>query len=706
MLPPPPGTFVDREELIQHVGDFAVSQGYVVTIKQSKRDRVVVLGCDRGGVYRNRRKPVDESSAESLRRRKTGSRLTNCPFEAVGKKDDGLWILSIKNGTHNHEPLKDLSEHPSARRFTEREVLLIKEMTEAGLKPRQILKRLRQSNPELLSTPKHVYNVKAKLRQGNVTVRNFKSLRQQKTAVRNNYQSVMDPSWRQRNPPRVPNLIGGRFVDSQSFTSIDVLNPATQLIVSQVPLSTNEEFRAAVFAAKRAFPSWRNTPVTNRQRIMFKFQELIRRDMDKLAMEITSEHGKTLTDAYNDVLRGLEIVEHACGVATLQIGEFVSNISNGVDAYSIREPLGVCAGICSFDFPAMTPLWMFPIAVTCGNSFILKPSEKVPGAAMILAELVVEAGLPNGVLNIVHGTDDIINAICDDDGVKAISYVGPNSAADIYSRASAKGKRIQCNIGAKNHAVVMPDASIDATLSALVAAGFGGAGQKCMALTTVVFVGGITPWEDKLVEHAKAIKVNAGTEPNADLGPVISKQEMERICRLIQVDIESGAKLLLDGRNILVPGYENGNFIGPTILSNVTVNMECYKEDVLGPVLLCMQAESIDEAIEIVNQNRHGNGASIFTTSAVAARTFQTEIAVGQVGINVPISVQPPVTLFSSSKPCFAGDLNFDGKGGIHFYTQIKTVTQRWKDLLSNDGTSSQLPTSNSIGESLQLPSS
>ncbi|KAH9657455.1 methylmalonate-semialdehyde dehydrogenase (acylating) [Citrus sinensis] len=701
MLPPPPGTFVDREELIQHVGDFAVSQGYVVTIKQSKRDRVVVLGCDRGGVYRNRRKPVDESSAESLRRRKTGSRLTNCPFEAVGKKDDGLWKLSIKNGAHNHEPLKDLSEHPSARRFTEREVLLIKEMTEAGLKPRQILKRLRQSNPELLSTPKHVYNVKAKLRQGNVTVRNFKSLRPQKTAVRNNYQSVMEPSWRQRNPPRVPNLIGGRFVDSKSLTSIDVVNPATQLIVSQVPLSTNEEVRAAVFAAKRAFSSWRNTPATNRQRIMFKFQELIRRDMDKLAMEITSEHGKTLTDAYNDVLRGLEIVEHACGVATLQIGEFVSNISNGVDTYSIREPLGVCAGICSFDFPAMTPLWMFPIAVTCGNTFILKPSEKVPGAAVILAELAVEAGLPNGVLNIVHGTDDIINAICDDDDVKAIALVGPNSdVADIYSRASAKGKRIQCNIGAKNHAVVMPDASIDATLSALVAAGFGGAGQKCMALTTVVYVGGITPWEDKLVEHAKAIKVNAGTESNADLGPVISKQ---------------------------VPGYENGNFIGPTILSDVTVNMECYKEDVFGPVLLCMQvlplisfsvgslisklvfvvklhifvsqAESIDEAIEIVNRNRHGSGASIFTTSAVAARKFQIEIAVGQVGINVPISVQPPFTLFTSSKPCFAGDLNCDGKGGIHFYTQIKTVTQQWKDLPGNVET----PTSNSNGESLQL---
>ncbi|KAG2704945.1 hypothetical protein I3843_05G028800 [Carya illinoinensis] len=590
MLPPSPGTFVDREELIQHVGDFAVSQGYVVTIKQSKRDRVVVLGCDRGGVYRNRRKSADESSAECTRRRKTGTRLTNCPFEAVGKKDDGLWVLTIKNGTHNHEPIKDISEHPSARRFTEREILLIKEMTEAGLKPRQILKRLRQSNPDLLSTPKHVYNVKAKLRQGNMTVRNFKSLGPQKSAVRNNYLAVTKPSWRQRDPPRVPNLIGGRFVDSQSFTSIDVLNPATQQVVSQVPVTTIEEFKAAVFAAKRAFPLWQNTPIVTRQRIMFKFQELIRRDIDKLARIITAEHGKTLKDAYGDVLRGLEEVEHACGLATLQIGEFVSNVSNGTDSYSIREPLGVCAGICPFDFPAMIPLWMFPISVTCGNTFILKPSEKDPGAAVMLAELAVEAGLPNGVLNIVHGTNDIVNAICDDDDIKAVSFVGPNAAgAYVYARASAKGKRIQSNVGAKNHAVVMPDASVEATLNALVAAGFGAAGQKCVALSTVVFVGGLNPWEDKLVEHAKAINVNEGTESDADLGPVISKQAKEQICRLVQAGVDTGAKLVLDGRNIVVPGYEHGNFIGPTILSNVTINMECYKEEFFGPVLLCMR---------------------------------------------------------------------------------------------------------------------
>ncbi|XP_024031728.1 methylmalonate-semialdehyde dehydrogenase [acylating], mitochondrial [Morus notabilis] len=695
MLPPPPGTFVDREELIQHVGEFAVSQGYVVTIKQSKRDRVVVLGCDRGGVYRNRRKTVDESSAEHTRKRKTGSRLTNCPFEAVGKKDDGLWVLTIRNGTHNHEPLSDISEHPSARRFTEREVLLIKEMTDAGLRPRQILKRLRQSNPDLLSTPKHVYNVKAKIRQGNVTVRNFKSLRPQKSAVSNDY-PASNPSSRQRDPLRVPNLIGGRFVDSQSFASIDVINPATQHIVSHVPLTTSEEFKAAVFSAKRAFTPWRNTPIMNRQRIMFKFQELIRRDIDKLAMCITTEHGKALKDAYGDILRGLEVVEHACGMATLQMGEFVSNITNGIDTYSTREPLGVCAGICPFEFPAMIPLWMFPVAVTCGNTFVLKPSEKDPGVSLMLAELAIEAGLPNGVLNIVHGTNDIVNAICDDDNIRAISFVGPSrDGAYIYSRASAKGKRIQSNVGAKNHAVVMHDASMDATLNALVAAGFGAAGQKCTSISVIVFVGGINPWADKLVERAKALKVNAGTETDVDLGPVISKQAKEQICRLIQTSIESGAKLLLDGRNIVVPQYEHGNFIGPTILSDITVNMECYREELLGPVLLCMQVASIEEAIHIVNRNEYGIGASIFTTSGIAARKFQAEVEVGQVGINVPISVPLPLSSFTSSRPSFAADHNFDGKAGIQFYTQVKTVTQQWKDLLGSDG-----------GASVALPSS
>nr|ADN34267.1 methylmalonate-semialdehyde dehydrogenase [Cucumis melo subsp. melo] len=480
------------------------------------------------------------------------------------------------------------------------------------------------------------------------------------------------------NPPRVPNLIGGTFVDSQSSAFIDVINPATQEVVSQVPLTTKDEFKAAVSAAKQAFPAWRNTPVTTRQRIMFKLQELISRDIDKLALNITTEQGKTLKDAHGDVFRGLEVVEHACGMASLQMGEYVSNVSHGIDTYSIREPLGVCAGICPFNFPAMIPLWMFPIAVTCGNTFVLKPSEKDPGASIILAELAMEAGLPNGVLNVVHGTNDVVNAICDDEDIKAISFVGSNIS----------------NMGAKNHAIVLPDAGIDATLNALVAAGFGAAGQRCMALSTVVFVGDSKLWEDKLVERAKALKVNSGTEPDADLGPVISKQAKDRIHRLVQSGIDSGARLLLDGRNIVVPGYEHGNFIGPTILTDVTPDMECYKEEIFGPVLLCMQAESLEDAISIVNGNRYGNGASIFTTSGIAARKFQTDIEAGQVGINVPIPVPLPFFSFTGSKASFAGDLNFYGKAGVNFFTQIKTVTQQWKDSTGGSAINLAMPTS------------
>ncbi|KAK7319511.1 hypothetical protein RJT34_04232 [Clitoria ternatea] len=527
-------------------------------------------------------------------------------------------------------------------------------------------------------------------------VRKLNFLKRQISALGSSHLSTAaEPFSSNGNPPRVPNLIGGSFVESKSLTFIDVINPATQEVVSQVPLTTDEEFKDAVSAAKKAFPSWRNTPITTRQRVMLKLQELIRRDTDKLALNVTIEQGKTLKDAQGDVFRGLEVVEHACGMATLQMGEYVSNVSHGVDTYSVKEPLGVCAGICPFNFPAMIPLWMFPMAVTCGNTFVLKPSEKDPGASIMLAELALEAGLPEGVLNIVHGTHDIVNAICDDDDIKAVSFVGSNVAGmHIYSRAAAKGKRIQSNMGAKNHAIVMPDANVDATINALVAAGFGAAGQRCMALSTVIFVGGSKPWEAKLRERAEALKVNAGTEPDTDLGPVISKQAKERIHRLVQSGVESGARLLLDGRNIVVPGYEAGNFIGPTILSDITADMECYKEEIFGPVLLFMEADSLEEAINIINKNKYGNGASIFTTSGVAARKFQSEIEAGQVGINVPIPVPLPFFSFTGNKASFAGDLNFYGKAGVNFYTQIKTVTQQWKDSSGGSKINMAMPTS------------
>ncbi|TKY58739.1 Methylmalonate-semialdehyde dehydrogenase of acylating [Spatholobus suberectus] len=476
---------------------------------------------------------------------------------------------------------------------------------------------------------------------------------------------------------KVPNFIGGKFVDSQGSVIIDVINPATQEVVSQVHLTTYEEFKTAVSAATQAFPSWKNTPITTRQRIMFKLQELICRDIDKLAMNITIEQGKTLKGAKRDVLHGLEVVEHACGMANLQMGEFVPNAYNGIDTYCIREPLGVCAGICPFNFPATIPLWMFPIAVTCGNTYILKPCEENPGASMILAVLAKEACLPDGVLNIVHGTNDIVNYICDDEDIKAVSFVGPITAG-IYATAAARGKRVQSNAGGINHVLLMPDARLDATLDALVPAGFGAAGERCMTLSIAVFVGGSMQWEEKLVQRAKLLKVNAGTDPTADIGPVISKEEKERICRLVQSSVENGARLLLDGRDIVIPGYQSGNFVGPTILCDVTTSMECYKEEIFGPVLLCMQADNLDEAISIINKNRYGNGASIFTTSGIAARRFQNEIEAGLVGINVPVPIPLP---FSSngSKASFAGD-SFCGKAGVQFYTQIKTMAQQWKD--------------------------
>ncbi|CAM8977225.1 unnamed protein product [Rhodiola kirilowii] len=681
MLPPPPGSFADREELIQHAGDYAVAQGYVVTIKQSKKDKVVVLGCDRGGVYRDRRKPIDESSAEQARKRKSGSRLTNCPFELVGKKEDDVWVLTVKNGLHNHEPIRDISEHPAARRFSENEVILIKEMTDAGLKPRQIIKRLKQSNPEILSTSKNVYNVKAKFRKGSLTVRNYKSLRLPKSdAINSQTSSIIEPSWKQRNPPRVPNLIGGSFVDSQSFVSIDVNNPATQHVVSQVPLTTIEELRAAVFAAKRAFPLWRDTPASTRRHIMLKLLDLIRRDIDKLALSISTEHGKILKEAYGEVQRGIEAIEHICGLATLQMGEFTSNVSNGVDTFSIRTPLGVCAGVCSFNFPAMVPLWMFPIAVVCGNTFILKPSEKTPGASIIMAELAAEAGLPHGVLNVVHGTNDIINSMCDDDDIKTISYIGSKTdGMYVYARASARGKRVQMNVGAKNVAVVMPDASFYATLNAIVSAAFGAAGQKCVALSAVIFVGCSAEWENNLVERVQALKVNAGTEPDAELGPVITKQVKAQICDLIQISVDNGAILLLDGRHTVVPGYEHGNFLSPTIL-DISSNMTCYKDEILGPVLLCIQAGSLEQAIHFINADRSGSGASIFTASGLAARKFQTEVEATQVGINVTLPSTLPNFSVTGPQESFAGDQTFYGKAGVGFYTQVKTVTQQWRD--------------------------
>lgn len=374
-------------------------------------------------------------------------------------------------------------------------------------------------------------------------------------------------------------------------------------------------------------------------------------------------------------------MEHACSITTLQMGELVEGVTTDMDTYSIRQPLGVCAGITPFNFPAMIPLWMFPLAVTCGNTFVLKPSERDPGATMLLMRLCEEAGIPPGVVNVVHGGKSTVDFICQNPAIKAISFVGSDMVGKyVYEQGTIHGKRVQSNMGAKNHGVVMADANKNATLNALVGAAFGAAGQRCMALSTAIFVGEAKDWIPDLVERTKKLKVARGTESDADLGPVVTPEAKKRIESLIQSGVDQGAKLVLDGRGLKLSGAcAAGNFLGPTILDDVRPDMECYKEEIFGPVLICLQVPTLDEAIELINSNPYGNGTAIFTNSGPTARKFQSEIDVGQVGINVPIPVPLPMFSFTGSRASIMGDLNFYGKTGVQFYTQIKTITALWR---------------------------
>lgn len=479
---------------------------------------------------------------------------------------------------------------------------------------------------------------------------------------------------------QVPNFLDGKAVVSSSSTWLDVHDPATNDVVARVPQSTPEEMRQAAESAQRAFKSWRKVPVTARQRIMFKYADLIREHTDELAQIITKEQGKTIADAKGDVFRGLEVVENCCNIAAVQTGEMSEQVAADVDSYFVRQPLGVCAGICPFNFPAMIPLWMFPVAITCGNTFILKPSERVPLTAMRLVELAMEAGVPEGVVNVIHGTHDAVNFICDAQEVRAVSFVGGNAAGQhIHARATANGKRVQANMGAKNHGVILPDADKESVLNKLTGAAFGAAGQRCMALSTAIFVGETEAWLKELVEKAKHLKLGPGTDPKADIGPVISPAAKDRIEGLIASGEKEGAKVMLDGRNTSVDGYPNGNFVGPTVISGVTTDMTCYKQEIFGPVLVAMSAKSLDEAISIINSNPYGNGTAIFTTSGSNARKFQMDVDCGQVGINVPIPVPLPHFSFTGSRASFVGSTNFYGKSGVQFYTQVKTVTASWK---------------------------
>ncbi|GAB3628397.1 methylmalonate-semialdehyde dehydrogenase [Pandoraea terrae] len=476
-------------------------------------------------------------------------------------------------------------------------------------------------------------------------------------------------------------LISGELTESTTTEWRDVVNPATQQVLARVPFATTAEVDEAIRSAHAAFATWKNTPIGTRVRIMLKYQALVREHMPRIAKILTAEQGKTLPDAEGDVFRGLEVLEHACSVGTLQLGEFAENVAGSVDTYTLRQPIGVCAGITPFNFPAMIPLWMFPMAIVCGNTFVLKPSEQDPLSTMALVELALEAGVPKGVLNVVHGGKDVVDALCTHELVRAVSFVGSTAVGThVYRLGSEHGKRVQSMMGAKNHAIVLPDANREQTLNALAGAGFGAAGQRCMATSVAVFVGASQQWLPELVEKARTLKVNAGHEPKTDIGPVISRAAKQRVLGLIGAGVKEGATLLLDGRNVEVPGYEDGNFIGPTIFSDVTTEMEIYKTEIFGPVLLVMTVPTLDEAIALVNRNPFGNGVGIFTQSGAAARKFQSEIDVGQVGINIPIPVPVPYFSFTGSRGSKLGDLGPYGKQVVQFYTQTKTVTARWFD--------------------------
>ncbi|MGO4306874.1 CoA-acylating methylmalonate-semialdehyde dehydrogenase [Cupriavidus sp. RAF12] len=479
--------------------------------------------------------------------------------------------------------------------------------------------------------------------------------------------------------PSIPLLINGEFVQSRTSEWRDVVNPANQQVLARVPLATADEVAAAVAAAQTAFASWKRTPIGTRARIFLKYQELIRANMKSLAATLTAEQGKTLADAEGDVFRGLEVVEHAAAIGNLQLGELAHNVASGVDTYTRLQPLGVCAGITPFNFPAMIPLWMFPMAIACGNTFVLKPSEQDPMVTMQLVELALQAGIPKGVLNVVHGAADVVNMICDHPDIKAISFVGSTKVGThVYERASLAGKRVQCMMGAKNHAIVLPDAHKEQTLNALAGAAFGAAGQRCMAVSVVVLVGDANRWVPDLVAKTRTLKIGPG-QNNPDVGPVISRHARTRIEGLIAQGVEEGATLELDGRMPELPGgLAEGNFIAPTIFSGVRPGMAIYDQEVFGPVLAVVGADTLDEAIALVNANPNGNGVAVFTQSGAAARKFEEEIDVGQVGINVPIPVPVPMFSFTGSRASKLGDLGPYGKQAVLFYTQTKTITSRW----------------------------
>lgn len=480
---------------------------------------------------------------------------------------------------------------------------------------------------------------------------------------------------------QIPLLLEGRFQVSESTAKLPVVNPATQAILAEVPLATTSEVNRAVTAAKESFQSWRHTPAPARARIMLNYQHLLKQHHDEIAEILAQETGKTFADAKGDVWRGIEVVEHACNIASLLMGETVENVANGIDTYSIVQPLGVCVGITPFNFPAMIPLWMFPLAIACGNAFILKPSEQDPMTPTRLAELFLEAGAPKNVLQVVHGGREQVDQLLSHPDVHAISFVGSAPVAEhIYRTGTHHLKRVQCFAGAKNHMVVMPDAQPQQVINNIIGASCGAAGQRCMAISVAVLVGDAKKLIPGIKEAFQAVKPGIWSDASAAYGPVISQKAKARVLELVARGKAEGAVCEYDANPMTIPGYENGNWVGPVLFSGVTPEMSIYREEIFGPVLLCMTVDTLEEAIALMNANPFGNGCSIFTASGAAARKFQHEIEVGQVGINVPIPVPLPFFSFTGWKKSFLGDLHAYGKQAVRFYTETKTVTARWFD--------------------------
>ena len=478
---------------------------------------------------------------------------------------------------------------------------------------------------------------------------------------------------------KIKNYINGSLSSlSKNFLEID--DPSKGEKIGEVVLSSRDDFNNVIESSQKAFLDWSETTPLKRSRIISKYKEILEKNLENLAKIISEEHGKTLDDSKGSVIRGLEVVEFACGIPHLLKGEFSQNVGTGIDSWSIRQPLGITAGITPFNFPAMVPMWMYPISIACGNSFILKPSEKDPSCAIKLAELFSEAGLPDGVFNVINGDKNVVNMILEEKSIASVSFVGSTPVAKyIYEKSASYGKRVQALGGAKNHLIVMPDANLNQAVDGIMGAAYGSAGERCMAVSVAVAVGDIA---DKLVtkisNKAQTLKVSPWTDLKSDMGPVISSEHKEKILNYIDIGVREGAKLVLDGRNIKIQGYENGYFVGPTLFDNVKKNMKIYEEEIFGPVLSIIRAENYEEALRLVNAHKFGNGTSIYTSDGEISRHFTMNAKIGMVGVNVPIPVPMAFHSFGGWKHSLFGDHAMHGMEGVRFYTKLKTVTSRW----------------------------